>query len=305
MGVVLLTLAATVLFGLSSVMEQRSTKLVPERAALSPRLLVDLARQPLWIAAIAINVAGNLLQIVALHYGELAVVQPILVCNLLVAALITVVALRQPPDPTMVTGIVCCAAGVATFLAVAQPSGGRTTIPDTAAAPLAAGLLAVLGGCLAAARWGSRRIRPLWLALACGVDFGATAFLLKLAPSTLQEGFADPLRQWPLYMLVVIGPAGFLLNQNAFQAGRLVSPVLAIITAVDPLVSIGLAVVLLKEQVASTPTAILSEVLALMLMTGGVIAVAHRAPSVAPWQAEDMRTPRTPRAQGNAEAGDR
>jgi hypothetical protein len=44
--------------------------------------------------------------------------------------------------------------------------------------PLVAALAAVLACCLAGARWGLRPIRPLWLALACGVDFGVTPFLL-------------------------------------------------------------------------------------------------------------------------------
>ncbi len=280
MSVVLLALAATVLFGSSSVMEQRSTKRVPAREALSPRLLVDLARRPLWIIAIAINVTGNLLQVVALHFGALAVVQPILVCNLLVAVLITVLTLHRRPDRTMLVGIACCVAGVAGFLAVAHPSGGRSTVPVAAALPLAVALTGALGGCLVAARF-VRRLRPLWLALACGVDFGATAFLLKVVPNTLAGGFGDPARQWPLYLLVVVAPAGFLLNQNAFQAGRLISPVLSIITAVDPLVSIALAIILLKERVASSPSALLVEVVSLAVMTGGIVALAHRAPHVA------------------------
>jgi hypothetical protein len=74
----------------------------------------------------------------------------------------------------------------------------------------------------------------VWLATACGPDFGVTAFLLKVVPDMLPQGFGDPLRQWPFY-LVVVGPLGFLLNQSAFQAGRLIAPVLAIITALDPL----------------------------------------------------------------------
>jgi drug/metabolite transporter (DMT)-like permease len=280
MRAVALALTATVLFGTSSVLEQRSTKRVPERHAMSPRLLIDLARQPLWLAAIGIEVAGSLLQILALHFGALAVVQPILVCNLLVAVVVTVVTQRLRPDPTMLAGVVCCAAGVAGFLVVAQPSGGRTRVGVAAAVPLAVGLVVALGGCLAGARWSPRLLRPLWLALACGVDFGATAFLLKLAPSALPDGFSDPLRQWPLYLLVVVAPAGFLLNQNAFQAGRLISPVLAIITSVDPFVSIGLAIVVLKERVASTPLDLLAEAASLAVMTGGIVALARRAPHV-------------------------
>ncbi|HET9967322.1 MAG TPA: hypothetical protein VFQ68_03735, partial [Streptosporangiaceae bacterium] len=73
---VVLTLTAAFLFGLSSVLEQRSTKLVPDRGPVSPRLLADLARQRRWLAALGVQIAGNVLQIVALHFGELAVVQP-------------------------------------------------------------------------------------------------------------------------------------------------------------------------------------------------------------------------------------
>lgn len=69
----------------------------------------------------------------------------------------------------------------------------------------------------------------------------------------LPAGFSDPLQQWPLYAAVVVGPAGFLLSQNAFQAGTMISPVLAVITAADPLVSIGVAHVWLGETITSTP----------------------------------------------------
>jgi drug/metabolite transporter (DMT)-like permease len=199
MTAVVLTLAAAAFFGLSSVMEHRSTRQVPERRALSPRLLADLARRPLWLAAIAVNIVGSVLQVVALHFGPLALVQPIIVCNLLFAVLIAALARHRQPDRTMLVGVICCAAGIAGFLAAAHPSGGHKTVSFVATLPLAGALAAVLGGCLAAARWRPWGIRPLCLALACGVDFGVTAFLLKLVPDTLPEGFSDPLRQWPLY----------------------------------------------------------------------------------------------------------
>ncbi len=278
---VAVALVAAFFFGLSSVMEQRATKQVPQRGALSPRLLVDLARRRLWLVAIGVNIAGNVLQVVALHYGALALVQPLVVFNLLFAVLITVLAGHRQPDPVMVAGLVFCTAGIAGFLAVAHPSGGRTTVSLAAGLPLMAGLAAVLACCLLAAHWGPRQVRPLWLALACGVDFGVNAFLLKLVPDTLPEGFGDPARQWPLYLLVIVGPTGFLLNQNAFQAGLLISPVLAIITTADPLVSIGIAHFWLKETMASTPPALAAEAVSLALMAGGIYALAHRAPHVA------------------------
>jgi drug/metabolite transporter (DMT)-like permease len=288
---VLVTLAAAVLLGSSSVLEQRSTKQVPERGSLSPLLLVDLARRPLWIGAIVVNIAGNALQVVALHFGALALVQPLLVCNLLFAVLIAVLARHRPPDRIILVGVLCCAAGIACFIAVARPSGGQKTVSLMAALPLIAALAVVLTVCLIVARrdpWGSR---SLWLALGCGADFGVTAFLLKLVPDTLPQGFTDPLRQWPLYLLVIVGPLGFLLNQHAFQAGVLVAPVLAIITTVDPLISVGIAHVWLNEVIASAPADLAAEAVSLTVMTAGIIALAHRSPHTAARRPAVARAP--------------
>lgn len=275
-------LAAAMSFAVAGVLEQRSTKQVPQRGALSPRLLADLAHRPLWLAAIGGTIAGSLLQITALHFGPLALVQPVLVCDLLFAVVLAAVTVRhRAPDRIMFAGCACCAGGLALFLAVARPGGGAETVSLAAVLPLAVALAAVMAGCLVVAHRGSRRIRPLALALACGVDYGVTAFLLKLVTHSLAGGFSQPLRQWPLYAVVIVGPVGFLLNQSAFQADILLSPVLAIITTADPLVSIGIARLWLNESIASSPADIAAEVAGLVIMAGGIVALAHRAPQAA------------------------
>ena len=277
-----LGLGAATAFGAASVLEERSTKQVPQRAALSPRLLVDLVRRPLFVASIGVNVAGAGLQILALHSGSLTLVQPLLVLSLLFAVVIASVASRRrPPDAVLLAGAACCVVGIAGFLAVARPHGGTGTAGPAAALPLAAGLAAVLTGCLAAARWGSRAVRPLWLAAGCGTAFGANALLLKIVPGTLPAGFADPLRQWPLYLMVIVTPAGFLLNQNAFQAGTLLAPALALITTADPLVSIVVGAAFLHEKIAAAPVDLAVEGLCLAVTIGGIIALARRAPQAA------------------------
>jgi drug/metabolite transporter (DMT)-like permease len=278
---IFLALAAAMVFSISSVLEQRSTHQVPERGALSPRLMLDLLKHRLFRKALAVNGFGSLLQILALHFGSLAVVQPLIVLSLLFAVVIAAFTIRHHrPDRVMFLGAGACAGGVSGFLAIARPTGGTNTAGPSVALPLGTALVAMVGLCLVAARWGPRRVRPLWLALACGVDFGVNAFLLKIVPSMLPVGFSAPLRQWPLYMLVVVTPAGFLLNQNAFQAGTLIAPVLAVITTTDPLVSITLGHVLLHENIASTPTALGAEAASLAVMTAGIVALSHRAPQL-------------------------
>ena len=189
-----LGLAAAAAFGAASVLEERSTKQVPERAALSPRLLVNLVRRPLFLAAIGVNVAGAGLQVLALHFGSLSLVQPLLVLSLLFAVVIAAAAVRrQPPDAVLLAGVACCAVGIAGFLMVARPHGGSGTADPTAALPLMAGLAARRWSAAWPRRGGGRgRCARWWLALGCGADFGVNALLLKIVPSTLPTGFADP-----------------------------------------------------------------------------------------------------------------
>jgi hypothetical protein len=275
------SLAASFSFAVSAVLEQRSARQVPDRGVFAPRLLVDLAARPLWLASIGATIIGLGLQIVALHAGPLALVQPILVCDLVFAVLLMAVLRRASPDRTIFIGATCCAAGVAVFLAVAQPTGGTEAVSLPAVIPLAAGLAGVLAGCLAWAKKGPRVARPLALALACGVCYGVSAFLLKLVSFSLGQGFGEPLRQWPLYAVLIVGPVGFLLNQEAFQSGALLSPVLAVITTADPLVSIGIAHFWLDESFASGPVDVAAEVVSLAVMTAGIVLLARRAPIVA------------------------
>jgi hypothetical protein len=280
-------LGGALVFGISSVADQRSTKRVMTERALSPRILLDLVRQPLWLIAIAANIVGFALQVTALSFGSLAVVQPLLVFDLVFAVLIVRsvgwdVRLFPPGtkrwDPVVFAGVAAAAAGVAGFLAVGQPSAGHTDVGFAVLLPLAIGLVVVVGGCLAVAAR-SPALRPLALALACGVCYGTAAFSVKLVTSEFGSGPAHVFTNWPIYVLAVVGPAGFILNQDAFQQGRILAPVQAILTTADPVISITLGVLWLGARLRSSPAEITGEVVSLLLMAAGIITIAHYAPA--------------------------
>jgi hypothetical protein len=263
-------------YAITAVTEQLSTKRVQRRSALSPKLLLDLIKQPLWLAGIGANVASFALQVVALRFGPLALVEPILVFDLIFAGLIGAV-MRKRVDVVTGAGVVACTAGVVGFLVIARPSGGRQAIGLIETLPLLAGFAALLAVCLALARW-NRTARPLALALACGAAYAVTDFSVKLATPLLSGGLADLLTHWPIYAVAIIGPIGFALNQSAFQAGELLAPVLAIITIVDTIGAIALAWLFLHEKLASGPAEIAGEAASLLVMTVGIVVLAHRSP---------------------------
>ena len=282
-------IAAALVFGIASVADQRSTKRVKRRRTLSPRIFVDLVRQPLWVASLGGTVLGFVLQVLALRFGPLALVEPLLVLDLIFAVLISSF-LRKRWDPVMLSGVVATTAGIACFLVIAQPSSGRSSVSFSVVLPLGAGLAAAVLACLAVAAR-SQQLRPLALALACGINYGVAAFLVKLVVSDVSGGLPGLLSSWPIYALAVVGPMGFLLNENAFQQGTLIAPVLSIITACDPIISIALAALWLDEALNDTPAGIAGEVAALILMVTGIVVVAHRAPHIAPQPGDNARPP--------------
>jgi drug/metabolite transporter (DMT)-like permease len=275
----LLALAAAISFGAAAVAQHRSTKKVQARGVMHPWLIADLARRPAWVAAVAASTLGYLLQAAALHFGPLSFVQPLLVSGLLFAVGFGTLMRRQRLDRVLVAGAVCCGAGLVGFLAIARPRGGAGLDIDLSnGLPLAGAFALIVAVCLVVAHHRRGAVRSLTLALACGILYGVNAFLLKSVTDLLATGIVAVLVSWPLYAAVVLGPAGFLLNQTAFQAGRLATPVLAVITAVDPLVSILIARVWFGEHFAPGLWRAGPEIFFFALMTAGVVALASRMP---------------------------
>lgn len=276
---IVLGLAAALVLGVAEVADQRSTKRVRQRRVLSPTILVDLVRQPLWLASIVGTVLGFALQVLALRFGPLALVEPLLVCDLIFAVLLASYLSRRF-DRVLLGGVLATAAGISAFLAIAQPTSGNSSVGFLVVLPLGAGLAIAVGGCLLLARRGSY-LRALALALACGICYGAAAFLIKLVVAPTGTGLAGVLTNWPIYALVIVGPLGFLLNLNAFQQSVPIAPVISIITVCDPLISVALASLWLDEKFSSSPAGIAGEVIGLIVMTAGIIVVAHRSPHLA------------------------
>ena len=275
---VVAALAGALLFAIAAVADQLSTQRVEQRPALSPRIFIDLVHQPLWLTAIGANVCGFALQVVALKFGSLAVVEPLLICDLIFAVLIRA-RVKRSFQADMFVAVLASALGVAGFLAIAAPSVGRTDVSIAVLPQLVIALAVLVGACLTFSRR-NPDLGPIALAVACGLCYGSAAFLVKLVTGEFGGGLAGVFSHWPIYVLIVVGPLGFLLNQDAFQRATILAPVLAIITAADPIVSIALSLLWLGVTFRSGPAAITGEVLSLLLMVGGIFFLAEHSPTV-------------------------
>ncbi|MBO0839541.1 MAG: DMT family transporter [Sciscionella sp.] len=263
--------------GLASAAQAKATHEVPDTSTLDPRLLVNLVRRPLWLLGTIGTIAGLGLQVLALGFGPLLLVQPLLVTALLFAAVFAAWMRRHQPDRIVVVGALMCVAGLAALLLIAQPGGDSNTLaPVSRLLPLAVVFAAVVLVCLVVSIRSHHPARALPLALATGVLYGVTAGLMKVVSGQFRIGFGEPFTHWALYVVCVVGPMGFLLSQNTFQQGSLVSPALAVITTVDPLVGVSIGVNWFGEDINTSGMALLGEVLSTLVIIGGIVLLARR-----------------------------
>ena len=242
------------------------------------RLVGYLFRQPLWLLGWIAAVGGFAFQAVALHYGQLSVVQPILVTELVFVLVLRRVWIRQDVARAAWTAVLVVCGALAVFLAVAEPTGGHPT-PETAewlSALLAFGgaiaLLAVLG------RRGSPTRRTALFAVAAALAWALMATFLKTATETLTtSGIGGMLTRWPVYALAAAAVTGTLLEQAALHVGPLsVSQPLLVI--INPLASIVLSIWLFDERFTDSPAKISLAVVAMAVLAAGVIALSRTAP---------------------------
>ncbi|GHF84762.1 drug/metabolite transporter (DMT)-like permease [Amycolatopsis bartoniae] len=286
MGVELLVavpaaVAGAALMGLASAAQAKAAHQVPRSRTLNPGLLVALGRRPLWLVGIVATVGGLALQVLALGYGPLLLVQPLLVTALPFASVFAAWLGGRRPDPVVVLGTFVCVAGLSAFLALARPAGGSAElVHDAGPLALVLGLLALTGLGLSWVLRGPGRV--LGLALATGVLYGVTAGLLKVVAGQLREGWSVPFTHWALYVVCLVGPVGFLLSQNTFQQGRMIAPALAVITTSDPLVGVAVGIGWLGESAAAGAGVLTGEILAAAVIVAGIWLLSRRSQAVSP-----------------------
>jgi drug/metabolite transporter (DMT)-like permease len=276
-----LTVAFALAAALSSavnLMTQHSASVGAPKGEKGWRLVAYLFRQPPWLLGWIAAAGAFAFQAVALHHGQLSVVQPVLVTELVFVLALRRVWIRQDvARAAWAAALVVCAA-LAAFLVAAEPTGGHSS-PETAqwlsALPVFGGAVAVLA---ALGTRGSPTRRAALLAVAAGLAWALTATFVKTATETLASlGISGMLTRWPVYALVAAVITGMLLGQSALHVGPLSvsQPLLAI---VNPLASIILSVWLFDERFTDSPARIAIAVLAMAVLAVGVIALSRTAP---------------------------
>jgi drug/metabolite transporter (DMT)-like permease len=273
---VLLAVAASFCTATASLAQRQGAKSAQTTDGFDARLMLRLARRPVWLLGIVSMIGGFVFQLNALRYGPLALVQPILSLELLLVFGALAFAGRRKVrfKARDWVGAAAMSAGIPLFLGVGLPSGGR--LHAQGSSWLLAGLvtlglvlvaLAVAFGLGNGSGAASTR-RAGVLGAATGISWGFVAAVIKELSSHLGQGLGAVFSTWSLYVLVVVGAVTMLLASHALAAGPLAASQPGF-TILDPLAASLFGVFLFGEHMRTGPWDLTGEALALGLVAVG------------------------------------
>ena len=272
-AIVAISLASALAAATSSILQHNSARKAPD--GRTHRLFGHLLTRPAWLIGLLAAVVGLILHVVALDYGQLAVVQPLLISGVLFALpMSALLEGRRPSGREWLLALVLVT-GLAAFLVAGRPSPGQVKLDaDVLAWSTAIGMGVVVVMTVIGMKWATGHRCGL-LGAAAGVGYGVVAALLKQATALFHLGITRLLTDWELYALIAAGAVALILTQVAYRAGPLAKSMPAL-TVSDPAASVLLGVLAFQESLATDPLAIAGQVIGFVVMGGAAAQLARR-----------------------------
>src|SRR5213080_1302213 len=219
----LAALAASVCYGVATVLQAVSARAAPHTADVDPRLLLRLSRQVPFVTGLALDVVGFGLQFFALRLVPIFLVQAAMSANLAVTALVAVPVLRARLGPRDWPAMAMVCLGLALLAISAGPEGHHE--PHGAAR-------FVLPACVP-------------VVAVAGLGFGVVAIAARVLPGFAPGRLiADP----ATYALVGGALMAFLFFATGLQRGAVTVTTAAVVVG-ETAVPAAVGVVWLGDQV--------------------------------------------------------
>ena len=225
-------------------------------------------------------ILGFVLQVAALHYGGLAIVQPVLAFELILVFAYLRIAGTGSVARRDWFAAASMTAGLGLFIYSASPTNGHEGAP--AASWWFAGLgvgAAVVVAIAVAYDWGGHRKtsmtrRAAALGVATGASWGFVAAVIRELGSRLDHGFGAVFSNWSPYVLIATGIMAMVLESNAVSAGTLAASQPGF-TITDPLVATLLGIVVFDEKIRLGALELCGELAAAVLVIVGAVVLSH------------------------------
>ncbi len=242
-----------------------------------PKVVTHAVSSRVWLAGSAIAVVAFSLHALALHEGNLTLVQPLLVTTVLFALPASRAVGGTPVTRAQLAWAAVLVIALACVFAAGDPATPTNNGADAWPAVIASVLaVAAVGVCVRLARRRTSSTAAALLGAGAGIAFAGAAALIKTATNLLAQGVVALVFGWQLYALIVVGATGMLLSQLAYRSGP-VSASLPAMNSVNPLASVLIGVAVLDEHFRTGPIPSTVEAFALAAMTLATVLLSRGA----------------------------
>lgn len=270
-------LASALSIAWGTVIRHRIAEEAPSDGTLAGSPFLVVIRRPAWWGGMVLAFSGYGLQIVALAFGSLLLVQPILVLSLMFTLPLAAVYAGRRISFSETAWSLALSLAVAVLVILGRP------LPGDAFPALAPWLIALTIGVvtLGAMTSYSRRLirgdRALLLGIVTGATFGYVAVLSKAAVDRFTAGGpVELITTWELYGLIIGATLGTIVQQYSFNAGSLRESLPAM-TVAEPLVAFSLGYAVLGERFQATDLQWIWMALAVVVMVLSTVILARKS----------------------------
>ena len=220
----LCAVGALLLFGVAAVLQALATSRATDVGVLDPRLLLRLARQPLFLGALSLNVLGFLLHIAALQSLPLFLVQAIIAGSVAVTAVLSVRVFGVRLARAQWAAVALVVLGLV-LLAPTATEGEAVDAGVREPALLLSAVVLVTATAFAV-RQVPGSLGTVLLGLLAGTGFGIVAVCGRLLPEIGLELMTAPVA----YVLVLAGGTAYFVYSAAMQRGSVTTATAAMVT---------------------------------------------------------------------------
>lgn len=239
------------------------------RDSLSLRQLTSLLARPRWISGTSLLGLGLILQLAALSLAPLIVVQPIGALALVITSILNAKVTKTKLNRATMIAVGLCTLGVGSFVFTATGVASTSKIDDGQLRLVLLVLLGIMAVFALMFFTVAKRAKAITFIVGAGVLYGFVATLAKVVIARAQQFQFEWLTVICLVVLIGAAILGGWFVQNAYASGP-PDLVIAGLTVIDPLVAVGIAIVILKEAKDATFATIVGFGLSAMLAVIGV-----------------------------------
>lgn len=275
-------LVGAVFLSLGAQFQSRGVRRVEARLGrqskgLSVRHVLGLVSSGNWVLGTLMLGAAVVLQLISITFAPLIVVQPLGAVALVITTWFSARTSGVPLGRRARRAVWTCIVGVGIFVLIAAIYGKESVITHGQLLTVLITLAVVLALVLLSFRIVAKHKSALYYIIGAGVLYGFVATLAKVTLNRFVNGQFDWVTLFAILGVIVAASLGGYFVQNAYSAGS-ADLVIAGLTVVDPIVAVGIGVVVLHEAEGAPLLAVLGFVVAGAIAVTGVFQLAKHHP---------------------------